>query len=293
MIACRPIPAAFQTNHGVARRKADRMKTTRRSDAKWRSRLLRRRRDIVANSYCLGQWPDDHIAGRLHLAYNTLDNNKSPTNGLYAELKQDFAGVGGDVDFIRSTADVRTYTEVFPDVVGVLHLQGGNVSSWGGQQLRSLDEFQMGPNLVRGFAPSGFGPRDIDLLRRKMLSVAHCIGVRAPSCRHRSISCRRRSASRFQPLPTSARLWNYQGRLHWGVTGETSTVRRTSAIRSSVGVGIIWDSPLGPLRFDFAEAIDKAIYDRTQFFRFSGGQSSNCVRRCGARHWPHDRAGIP
>ncbi len=36
------------------------------------------------------------------LAYNTLDNNKSPTNGLYAEVKQDFAGVGGDVNFVRS-----------------------------------------------------------------------------------------------------------------------------------------------------------------------------------------------
>ena len=95
------------------------------------------------------------------LAYNTLDNNKNPTAGLYAELKQDFAGVGGDVDFIRSTADMRNYYEVYPDVIGILHLQAGAVNSWGGQQLRSLDHFQMGPNLVRGFAPSGIGPRDL------------------------------------------------------------------------------------------------------------------------------------
>ena len=46
--------------------------------------------------------------------YNTLDNNKNPTSGLYAEFKQDFAGVGGDVNFIRTTGDVRNYYEVLP-----------------------------------------------------------------------------------------------------------------------------------------------------------------------------------
>src|SRR5205814_7210609 len=51
------------------------------------------------------------------LAYSTLDNNKSPTSGLYAEFRQDFAGVGGDVNFIRSTADARYYFESFPAIV--------------------------------------------------------------------------------------------------------------------------------------------------------------------------------
>ena len=95
------------------------------------------------------------------LAYNTLDNNKTPTSGLYAELKQDFAGVGGDVNFIRTTAETRTYYEVFPDIVGVLKLQGGHMTGWGSKDLRMLDHFQMGPNLVRGFAPAGIGPRDL------------------------------------------------------------------------------------------------------------------------------------
>ena len=96
------------------------------------------------------------------LAYSTLDNNRNPTSGLYAEFKQDFAGAGGDVNFIRSTTEVRTYHEIFSDVVGVFKLQGGNIASWGGKDLRMLDHFQMGPNLVRGFAPNGIGPRDIN-----------------------------------------------------------------------------------------------------------------------------------
>src|ERR1019366_4681943 len=64
------------------------------------------------------------------LAYSTLDNNKSPTSGLYASITQDVAGVGGDVNFLRTTADTRTYYEVLPDIVGVLHLQGGHLTGW-------------------------------------------------------------------------------------------------------------------------------------------------------------------
>src|SRR6185503_16526131 len=95
------------------------------------------------------------------LSYNTLDNNRAPTSGIFAELRQDFAGVGGDVNFIRTSVEGRTYYEVINDVVAVLKLQAGGITSWGGEQLRMLDHFQMGPNLVRGFAPAGLGPRDL------------------------------------------------------------------------------------------------------------------------------------
>jgi Outer membrane protein/protective antigen OMA87 len=48
------------------------------------------------------------------LTHNTLDNNKNPTAGLLAEFRQDFAGVGGDVKFVRTTADLYSYREVLP-----------------------------------------------------------------------------------------------------------------------------------------------------------------------------------
>ena len=66
---------------------------------------------------CASSWPTARCSTSLvgyTLAYNTLDNNKSPTSGLFAELKQDFAGVGGDVNFIRTTAETRNYYEVLP-----------------------------------------------------------------------------------------------------------------------------------------------------------------------------------
>ncbi|MGA7233870.1 MAG: BamA/TamA family outer membrane protein, partial [Xanthobacteraceae bacterium] len=43
------------------------------------------------------------------------------------------------------------------------------------------------------------------------------------------------------------------------------------AVRASAGASILWDSPFGPLRFDFAYPFLKQSYDRTQFFSFGGG----------------------
>ena len=217
------------------------------------------------------------------VSYNTLDNNKLPTSGLYAELRQDFAGVGGDVNFLRTAVEARTYYEVFADVIGVFKVQAGNVSPWGGQQLRMLDSFQMGPNLVRGFSTAGIGPRDLtpgttnDALggslywgvtleaQTPLYFLPKDIGIKVAA------------------FADAGNLWNYRGPTSWNVTGETLQVGLDSAsfIRSSVGVGLLWDSPLGPLRFDLAYPITKycatptgggpEVCDRTQFFRFSGG----------------------
>jgi outer membrane protein insertion porin family len=205
------------------------------------------------------------------LSYNTLDNNKSPTSGLYLELKQDFAGVGGDVNFIRTSGDARNYYELFPDIVGVLHLQGGVLNGWGGQQLRMLDNFQMGPNLVRGFAPAGIGPRDLT-----PNSTQDALG----GTMYWGASFEAQTPLYFLPKEVGIKvaafadagsLWNYQSETSWAVTGEQLQVADDKTVRSSVGMGLIWDSPLGPLRFDFAYALTKASYDHTQFFRFSGG----------------------
>jgi outer membrane protein insertion porin family len=205
------------------------------------------------------------------LAYNTLDNLKVPTSGFYASVTQDFAGVGGNVNFIRTTADTRTYYEFLPDIVGVLHLQGGHLTGWGGKDVRMLDHFQMGPNLVRGFAPSGIGPRDItpgstnDALGGTMYWGASLEAQTPLYFMPKEIGIK------LAAFADAGSLWNYQGPTSWAATGETLQVADTMAVRSSVGMGFIWDSPLGPLRFDFAYALTKQSYDQTQFFRFSGG----------------------
>jgi len=205
------------------------------------------------------------------LTYNTLDNNKSPTAGLYAEIKQDVAGAGGDVNFIRSSFETRTYYEVYPDIVGVLKLQGGHLDGWGGKDLRMLDQFQMGPNLVRGFAPAGIGPRDLTPgSTNDALGGTNYWGA-SMEFQTPLYFLPREVGIKFAAYVDAGSLWDYKGPTTWNVTGETLQVADSALVRSSVGVGFIWDSPLGPLRFDFAYPMTKASYDRTQIFRFSGG----------------------
>jgi outer membrane protein insertion porin family len=224
------------------------------------------------------------------LAYNTLDNIRRPSSGLHAELKQDFAGVGGDVNFIRSTAEVRHYYEVTPDLVSLIKVQGGLLTGWGSKDLRMLDHFKLGPNLVRGFQPNGIGPRDVtpgttnDALGGTMYWGA-TLELQYPF-----YFLPKDSGVRGAVFADAGSLWNYKGPTTWAATGEINGIvprtaapgtsfacacgmifQDTAAIRASVGASIIWDSPFGPLRFDFAVPLLKESYDRTQWFRFGGG----------------------
>src|SRR5262249_4038202 len=158
------------------------------------------------------------------LSYNTLDNNKLPTSGLFAELRQDFAGVGGDVNFIRTQVEARTYYEVINDVVAVFKLQAGNISSWGGEQLRMLDQFQMGPNLVRGFSPAGIGPRDLtpgttnDALGGSIYWGASLEAQTPLYFLPKDIGIK------LAAFADAGNLWSYKGPTFWNVTGETLQV---------------------------------------------------------------------
>jgi outer membrane protein insertion porin family len=218
------------------------------------------------------------------LAYNTLDNNKSPTSGFFGQIKQDLAGLGGDVNFVRSSVEGRKYYEVLPDIVGVLKVEGGHVASWGGKSLRMLDHFFMGPNLVRGFAPAGIGPRDLtpgttnDALGGSLYWGAS-VEFQTPL-----YFLPKEVGIKFATYADAGGLWGYKGPTTWDQTGETLQVGLDSIsdVRSSVGVGLIWDSPLGPLRFDLAYPLTKAcgtasdgseVCDQEQIFRFTGGTS--------------------
>lgn len=230
------------------------------------------------------------------LSYNMLDNNQDPSMGYLLELKQDFAGVGGDVNFIRTTFDSRYYYPLFGDFVLMLRGQAGNIASWGGEDLRILDNFFKGPDLVRGFEPNGIGPRDLasgggDLNETDALGGTLYWGTTAEIQFPLSF-LPKEVGLKAAVFADAGSLWDYQGPTTFDVVGapndqdcaqfETDGAKSKNAkgavcvadsdlIRSSVGVSLIWKSPFGPLRFDYAWALSKEDYDQTQAFRFSGG----------------------
>ncbi|SDH35519.1 Beta-barrel assembly machine subunit BamA [Bradyrhizobium sp. Rc2d] len=224
------------------------------------------------------------------LTYNTLDNNKNPTDGLLIDFRQDFAGVGGDVSYLKTVADGKYYAPLVSDIVGIVRLQGGILTKIN-DDLRMLDHFQMGPNLVRGFAPNGIGPRDLN-----PFGTQDALG----GTKYWGASLELQMPFWFLPKEVGLKgavyadaggLYDYKGPTSWTATNEVnvpgcipSTINPTSTgtctglvfddskvVRTSVGVGLIWQSPFGPLRFDYAVPLTKGKYDRVQEFRFGGG----------------------
>jgi outer membrane protein insertion porin family len=245
------------------------------------------------------------LAG-VTLAYSTLDSVQNPHNGFYAELKPDVAGLGGDSKFVRVTAEARYYKEIYEDIIGFVKFQAGNVAPIGDKNLRVTDEFFLGPSLVRGFAPNGLGPRDVGTAdsRSNALGGSTYVGgtleVQFPLP-----FVPRDVGLKGAVFADAGTLFGYKGPKVFdvnrdsiingfapgsgcsfntfviGVEPECVNVRDTAKIRSSVGVSLLWNSPLGPLRFDYAFALskDRGVLtqygrvgkDETQAFRFSGG----------------------
>jgi outer membrane protein insertion porin family len=147
----------------------------------------------------------------------------------------------------------------------------------------------MGPSLVRGFAPAGIGPRDIsfDNGRENPIGATTYFGGTL-EMQFPIWGLPRELGLKAAIFADAGTAFGYRGRTDFaglGSLGCTTTVVTAGSqcqgnniqvhdshmIRSSVGASLLWQSPLGPIRFDFAQAITKDRYDRTQFFRFSGG----------------------
>ena len=208
------------------------------------------------------------------VTYNTLNNNKDPNSGLLVDFRQDMAGLGGNVKYLKSAVDARFYFPVVADVVGVLRGQGGHIQGLDNNGVRMLDHFQMGPNLVRGFAASGLGPRDItygtanDALGGTMYWGAS-VELQMPFW-----FLPKEAGLRGAIYADAGSLWDYKGPTSLASTLESVTVAQNDMIvRASVGAGLIWSSPFGPLRFDYAIPVAKGPNDKTQVFRFGGGTS--------------------
>ena len=223
------------------------------------------------------------------IAYNTLDNRKNPTNGVYAEFRQDVAGLGGDSHFVRTSGDLRYYHPLTDDITGSVRVQSGDEFAYGGSAMRLVDNFNLGPALVRGFAPGGIGPRDIsDPNNTSALGGTHYIGTSAEMAF--PLGLPQEIGLHGAVFADAGTLWGYQGATDFrsllglsgsacntyiaGVSttqGSCIAVQDAKTLRSSVGASLVWDSPVGPLRLDYAYALTKDKYDVLQRLRFTGG----------------------
>jgi outer membrane protein insertion porin family len=214
------------------------------------------------------------------VTFDKRNHPKNPNRGYFLSGGVDFAGLGGDVQYTRISAEGRYYFPITERITFVGRLMAGHVEGWGGDDVRLIDLYYKGGETIRGFNRAGFGPRD--------LSTGDAIGGKT----YYSATAEVRYPLPFVPdelgikgavfvdagslfgINDSSKAINGQPDLNVCATPLTPSACPTTTIvddatpRVSVGTSLIWDSPLGPLRADFGWAVMKESYDKEQLFRF-------------------------
>ncbi len=192
------------------------------------------------------------------IAYDDRNSAINPTEGFYAFLITAFAGIGGDVHFLRNTLETGYYYPVADRwTLGVIGSTGYIAGL--GEDVRLFDRYFIGGDNLRGFETAGVGPRDLD--------TDDALGGEWFYTGTVELSF---------PLPFPEEL-QFSGRVFtdFGSAGQLAAsgpnIADTGSLRLSIGTGVTWVSPFGPIGVDFGIPLLKEDFDRTQAFRFNFG----------------------
>lgn len=185
--------------------------------------------------------------------YNTRDTGLDPTKGVYLNFDQFIGGVGGDRQYIETSAlAVGEMAIMNEDVVLKAALEGGVLAMLGNDSSRTVDRFFSGGR-IRGFTPTGIGPRDPvtgEALGGNMFAAA------------------RFEASFPLGLPEE---YGIDGGLFldlgsvWGLDNP-GAVDDDFYLRSAIGFSVFLETPIGPLRLNFSDVLKKRPGDKVQNF---------------------------
>ncbi len=212
--------------------------------------------DGIANS----PWIKSSVTGTL--VYNTIDDVKSPHNGIYANFTTEIAGLGGDSKFVKFVGRGSHYQNLSEqlDIVGLVSVGSGYIKSFSDDSLRVFDHFKNNDRMIRGFEYNGIGPYDKN-------GDDHIGGTTYFNA----------SAEAQSPIPVVPESFGLRGavfadtatlygnKIHVAGTDIVSTGMKW---RASAGIGLLWASPFGPLRIDYAIPLKKLDTDATQEFNF-------------------------
>jgi outer membrane protein insertion porin family len=190
--------------------------------------------------------------------YDTRISGLNPNGGLLLRFGQDFAGLGGDTEYIETTALALAETRIFNEEVTLRAVfEGGAITSLGGNVSRVTERY-FGNSKIRGFEPNGIGPRDLgatdeDALGGNMFAVAR-FEADFPIGLPEEYGI---SGGAFLDIGS---VWSLDN------TAGISTVDDSFIPRATVGFSVFWTTPIGPLRFNFSHALKKEDYDKEQSF---------------------------
>lgn len=200
--------------------------------------------------------------GLIGLTYSVDKRNSviEPTSGYNFSVTQELAGLTGDRIYARTQADAKVFKSFFNEEIIVSgEIQGGFIASANNSTLIT-ERFFLGGASLRGFEQQGLGPRDTVV--NQALGGNQFFAIRG-------------EASFPLGLPEEYGIHGgvfFDAGSVWGLdntTGSGGQISDNLELRSSIGLSLFWETPLGPLRFDFARALQRQDFDETESFRFS------------------------
>ena len=195
-------------------------------------------------------------------AIDKRNNVIEPTDGYFISLSNDLSGLGGTEKYLRSNLAVGYYYEPFEGWIFSATGSAGHIIGIG-EEIKVFQRYQLGGNNLRGFDDFGVSPRDSttgDALGGDWIATAKAemkIPLGLP-----------------EEIGITPKIFT-----DWGSIGSptdlkdrSSNILQSQIIRGSVGLGIEWESPVGPINIDWAHVLRKADFDITQSFRVNFGQ---------------------
>ncbi|MEM7641832.1 MAG: outer membrane protein assembly factor BamA [Pseudomonadota bacterium] len=196
-------------------------------------------------------------------SYSTIGRGLDPTRGVRLQFGQEIAGLGGDANFLKTTGLVRGQQAVFgEEVVLSAALEGGALVSFGGEDSLQANRFFNTQRLIRGFESAGIGPRDL-VAGDDALGGNLFVGARFEAQFPIALIPEQYGIS-GAAFVDFASIWSLDNTA--GGPDGLSPVDDGFFLNSAVGFGLLWDTAIGPLRFNFTEAINSRSFDEEQVF---------------------------
>ncbi len=246
----------------------------------------------------------EQLGGRLSSIFGysfTWDRRNdpiTPTGGFDLQLSQDLAGIGGDVRYLRTDVRAKAYKGLIKDVIASASLSGGYIRGWGGDTATRQDRYFKGNTEFRGFDNLGVGPRIVTFnadtgstLINGQDGRGNALGGNAFGLATGEVSFPLGIDSllgslfieagtvglldeeeKFNIIQSSADPNFTVGSSCEGVTAAGVICQRTEdglVPRVTAGVSVFWESPFGPIRFDFTEPLVKQPFDDRKSFQFT------------------------
>jgi len=199
--------------------------------------------------------------------YDSRITGLDPNTGFLVQVGADYAGLGGDNEYLKSTAKIVAQRLVFNEEITLrATLEAGSFNWLGNDTSRSIDRFILTPSVMRGFEPGGIGPRDQSSIGATTSNYDDFLGGNFYA------------VARFDaefPLGLPEEL-GLRGGLFFDVgnlwdlsnvnTAGGNVVGENGSFRQVVGFSLLWTTGFGPLRFNFSKALKKEDFDKEQSF---------------------------